>query len=266
MPAQTDLSRDDIVDQRLLDRARGRDSVDHGPVRFPLTATNASLLGAMFSVPVEQAWALLPATERLAPVRVTPRRAAILFFAWDVRRSGIGPYRELGVSLPVALDAPKATKPMPPQLWRDPALGLYTVELPVDRERCATLGAALFGLPHVVGRAAISVDERGGDASFELEGEVTAELAVRLTRYPRQRRHDVSFQNYSLLDGRVVRTRMSAVGDGYRGRRGDASITFGAHRRAQRIARLQLSRRPLELRVLPRVNWVSWGPEDLGPL
>lgn len=266
MPTSADLSQDDVVDPQLIERARRHESVDHGPVRFPLTATNASLLGAMFSIPVEQAWALLPATERLVPVRVTPRRAAILFFAWDVRRSGIGPYRELGVALPVALDAPKATTPMPPQLWRDPALGLYTVELPVDRERCATVGAALLGLPHTIGEAAIEVDARGGRAAFSFEGEPTAELEVRLSRYPRERRHDLSFQSYSLLAGRILRTRMSAVGEGYRGRRGSASITFGTHRRAQRLARLEVSRRPLELRVVPRVNWVSWGPEDLGAL
>lgn len=266
MPAQTDLSQDDLVDPRLLERARRQMSVDHGPVRFPLAATNAGLLGATFSVPVEQAWSLLPATERLVPVRVTPRRAAILFFAWDVRRSDLGPYRELGVALPVALDASKATSPLPPQLWRDSSLGLYNVELPVDRERCATIGAALLGLPHVVGDATTEIDARGGQAEFSFGNRPMAELAVRLTRYPRERRHDLSFQTYSLLEGRILRTRVSATGEGYRGRRGTAEITFGDHRRAQRLARLDLSRRPLELRVVPRVNWVSWGPEDLGSL
>lgn len=266
MPAETDRIQPDVVDPRLLERARRQESVDHGPVRYPIAATNGSLLGAMFSVPVEQAWALLPATDRLVPVRVTPQRAAILFFAREVRRSDIGPYREMGVALPVALDAPKATSPLPPQLWRDPALGLYNVELPVDRERCATIGAALLGLPHVVGEAALDIDARGGEATFELEGRPMADLRIRLTRWPRDRRHDVSFQTYSLLEGRVLRSRVSAVGDGYRGRRGEAALAFGDHRRAQRLARLELSRRPLELRVLPRVNWVSWGPEDLGSL
>ena len=37
-------------------------------------------------------------------------------------------------------------------------------------------------------------------------------------------------------------------------------------RRAQRLARLGLSRRPLEVRALPRVNWVSLPPEDLGEI
>jgi hypothetical protein len=266
MPAQTDRTQDDVVDPNLLARARTREPVEHGPVSFPLTATNASLLGATYSIPLEQAWALLPATDRLVPVRVTPRRAAILFFAWCVRRSGLGPYHELGVAVPVALDAAKAPAPLPPALWRDPALGLYSVELPVDSERCADVGAGLFGLPHVVGDAAMEMGTHGGSARFSFEGREMAELSIRLSRWPRERRHDLSFQAYSLLEGRILRTRMSAVGDGYRGRRGSASLAFGDHRRAQRLARLSLSRRALELRVVPRVNWVSWGPEDLGSL
>ncbi|HEU4658017.1 MAG TPA: acetoacetate decarboxylase family protein [Capillimicrobium sp.] len=266
MPAEIDRTEDDVVDPRLLERAQARRPEDHGPATFPLTATNASLLGVTYSVPLEQAWALLPATERLVPVRVTPRRAAILFFAWDVRRSDLGPYQELGAALPVVLDAPKAPAPLPPALWRDPAIGLYSVELPVDSERCAEAGSDVLGLPHVVGDASMRIDHRGGSARFAFDGRTMAELEVRLTRWPRERRHDVSFQTYSLLEGRILRSRLSAVGEGYRGRRGSASLGFGDHRRAQRLARLDLSRRPLELRVLPRVNWVNWGPEDLGPL
>jgi hypothetical protein len=266
MRAHAEAIQDDIVDPQLFAQLDELAVVDRGPASYPLTATNASQLGAMFSIPLEQAWALLPATERLVPVRVTPRRAAISFFAWRVRRSGLGAYHELGVALPVLLDAPKAPSPLPPQLWRDPALGLYAVELPVDSERCADAGTSLRGLPHVVGEAEIALDEQGGAARFAFEGQQMADLRVQLARWPRERRHDLSFQAYSLLEGRIVRTRFSCIGEGYRGRRGSAEIAFGDHRRAQRLARLSLSRRPLELRVLPRMNWIGWGPEDLGSL
>ena len=266
MTVPTEATHDDLVDPRLMARAHEAKVVDRGVASFPMTATNARLLGAMFSIPLEQAWALLPATERLVPVRTTPRRAAISFFASDVRRSGLGAYRELGVALPVLLDAPKPPTPVPPSRWRDPSLGLYVVELPVDSERCAQVGIRLLGLPHVLGEADLELDHKGGSASFDFEGRRMADLRIDLTRWPRERRHDVSFQSYSLLEGRIVRTRHTATGEGYRGRRGSATIEFGGHRRAQRLARLSLSRRPLELRVLPRLNWVSWGPEDLGAL
>jgi hypothetical protein len=92
-----------------------------------------------------------------------------------------------------------------------------------------------------------------------------ADLDVRLSRWPRVRRHDLSVQSYSLREGRIVRMRHSVIGEGYRGRRGTAEVTLGEHRRAQRLQRLELSRRPLELRIMPRLNAIAWGPEDVGP-
>src|SRR3954449_4403996 len=96
---------DDVVDPVLLREtlaahplteltASDADGTGEHTVRFPLVATDASVLGAMFSIPLEQAWALLPATERLVPVRATPRRAAVSFFAWNVRRGGLGRYHQ----------------------------------------------------------------------------------------------------------------------------------------------------------------------------
>jgi glycosyltransferase involved in cell wall biosynthesis len=130
----------------------------------------------------------------------------------------------------------------------------------------AHVGAALSGLPHVVGNADVRVDHRGGSAAFAFDDEPMARLEVRLGRWARHQRVDLAFQAYSLLGGRVVRQRYVSVGDGYRGRRGEAELSFGEQRRAQRLARLDLSRRPLEVRALPRVNWISLPPEDLGAL
>lgn len=262
---------DDLVDAPMIEAAAATqrpvelEAEDGERVTFPLLATDASVLGAMFSIPLEQAWALLPATERLVPLRVTPRRAAVSVFAWHVRRGTYGAYHELGAAIPVILDAAKPPAPAPPALWRDPAIGIYAVELPVDSERVARAGAALMGLPHVVGDATLEIGDRGGRATFALDGDPTAELRVRLGRWAHHRRVDLSFQAYSLLDGRIVRTRYLGVGAGYRGRRGTASVTFGERqRRAQRLGRLELSRRPLELRVVARMNWIAATPEDAG--
>ena len=259
------LLRETLAAQRLTElTCTDEDGATEHTVRFPLVATDASILSAVFSIPIEQAEALLPATERLVPVRATPRRAAVLFFAWDVRRGGLGRYRQIGVAIPVVLDAAKPPAPAAPGHWRDPSIGLYAVELPVDDDRVARIGAGLSGLPHVVGEADVSVGLRGGSAGFAFEGEQMARLDVRLGRWAHHRRIDLSFQAYSLLGGRIVRQRYDSIGDGYRGRRGDAELHFGEHRRAQRLARLDLSRRPLEVRALPRVNWIASPPEDVG--
>src|SRR4051794_13380638 len=80
---------DDVVDPSLFGAlgeigsvtVRIEDDDDFEPAVFPQVATSGGVLAALYSIPLEQAWALLPATERLVPVRVTPRRAAISFFA-----------------------------------------------------------------------------------------------------------------------------------------------------------------------------------------
>ena len=41
-------------------------------------------------------------------------------------------------------------------------------------------------------------------------------------------------------------------------------LKVGDHRRAQRLARLNLSKRPIEVRVVPRMNRIGWALEDLG--
>jgi hypothetical protein len=264
---------DDVVDPAFFDVLAGQPLVELSateegcpPLLFPVAATRGSLLSAMFSIPLEQAWALLPATERLVPVPVAPSRAAITFFAWDVRRSGVGAYHELGVALPVLLDAEQPPVPAPPAMWRDPSLGLYAAELPIDNEHCARLGEQLAGLPRVVGEAELELNGLDGAARFAFEGRRMAELRVGAPRWPRVRRHDLSFQAYSMRAGRIVRSRYTMLGEGYRGRRGEASIEVGDHRRAQRLGRLELSRRPLDLQVIPRLNWVAWAPEDVGAI
>jgi hypothetical protein len=263
---------DDVIDPALfgalaeqsLIELRAGEAGDGSPVLYPLVATRGTLMSAMYSIPLEQAWALLPATERLVPVRVTPRRAAISFFAAHVCRSSLGPYHELGVALPVVLDAVRPPSPLPPALWRDPSLGIYAVDLPVDSELRAASGEQLCGLPYVLGDAELELEGLDGHAHFALDGRTIADLGVRSTRWARLRRHDLSVQIYSLRAGRIVRSRYTVVGEGYRGRRGDASVVLGDHRRAQRLARLELSRRPLELQLMSRVNWIGSPPEDVG--
>jgi len=263
---------DDIVDPALFAALEESPMLEVGglgegqdPVRFPLPVTRARTLSAMFSIPLEQAWALLPATERLVPVRVTPRRAVIGFYVLAIDRGGLGAYHEFGVALPVLLDAGRVPAPLPPSLWRDGSLGWYYVEMPVDTERSAAVGTLLSGQPRVVGEAEVEVLERRATARLRFDGRPMAQIDVQLTRWPRGRRHDLSHRIYSLREGRIVRTRCAMIGEGYRGRRGMVDVSFGEHRRAQRLARLELSRRPLEVAVLRRVNRVVWAPEDAGP-
>ncbi|MGH8458179.1 MAG: acetoacetate decarboxylase family protein, partial [Nevskiales bacterium] len=171
--------RDDLIDPQYFDQLRGHEVFDYSwdgwehPVSlFPMIYSDVSMVAAAYTLPIGQAQTLLPATARLTPMRLTPWRAVILFFAFDYRRGGLGTYREFGAAIPVLLDAPRAL-PLIPALrdaWRpnsDPRLGMFAVELPVDQERACVAGIKLYGLPKLVGRSEFEMDGAGGRVSMD---------------------------------------------------------------------------------------------------
>jgi len=269
---------DEIIDPSFFDKLRGHRVVEydmgdwpHLPVRFPMVYTNVSLISATFTIPAAEAAALAPRSRRLKLVRSSPRRTPITFFAFDYGRSGLGRYREMGVALPLVLDG-RLTPPMLPALMEairpgsHPKLGMYAVELPVDQAQACDGGIKLYGLPKVVGEAEFSLAESSGSASLTCEGRKVAELRVELDGPlgpPKVR--PLPITTISLLDGRIIRTAYESIADGHITRRGSAEFVPGEHPRFQKFHGLSLSSKPLELRLIRRLNWIIWGPEDMGP-
>lgn len=184
--------RDNLLDPALFRKLDGHPLVEYGwpgwqhqANLFPMVYTDVGHLAAAYTIPVEQARALLPKTQRLTPIRLTPSKAVILFFAFDYRRGGLGAYHELGVAVPVLLDAPGAW-PLIPALrdWfkpnSDPRLGMYAVELPVNAERACVAGIKLYGLPKRVGQSQVTVGAGGGQAHMDHQGKRMLDLRVSL--------------------------------------------------------------------------------------
>lgn len=268
---------DDVLDAALFRKLDGHPLVEYGwpgwkhqANLFPMVYTDVGHIAAAYTIPVEQARALLPKTQRLTPMRLTPSKAVILFFAFDYRRGGLGEYHELGVAIPVLLDAPGAWPTIPAvRDWlmpnSDPRLGMYAIELPVNAERACVAGIKLYGLPKRVGQSQVTVSADGGEAHMDHAGKRMMGLSVSLSGSPAPRRHDLSFTTLSIVEGHIVRTIYDSIGEGYRGRNGQAQFTPGNHPDCARYHGLNLSTRPIELRVIERLNWIIWGPEDLGP-
>lgn len=223
--------RDDLMDPALFRKLDGHPLVEYGwpgwkqqANLFPMVYTDVGHLAATYTIPVEQARALLPKTRRLTPMRLTPSKAVILFFAFDYRRGGLGRYHELGVGIPVLLDAPGAF-PFIPALRdklkpnSDPRLGMYAVELPVNAERACVAGIKLYGLPKRVGESKVMVGASGGEAHMDHAGKRMMGLRVSLPGSPAPKRYDLSFTTLSIVEGRIVRTVYDTVGEGYRGRK-----------------------------------------------
>ncbi len=241
------------------------------PNLFPMVATDFSMLAASWSLPWEQARALLPSTSRIRPVRLLNGRAVIMFFAMDFRRGSLGPHREFGIAVPALLDGAHPAPAIPLFLdgllaTRLPGMCLYPVEVAVNQDRACVAGIKLFGLPKLVGTAGFEVAGLSGHASIAHNDRDMAELSVSAPGLRRARVRNLGFHGLSMLEGRLIRTTCECIGEGYRGMRGEAEIRFGDHPRYARFTELDLGPRPLEVRIFPRMNWIVWGPTDVGPV
>jgi len=268
---------DDVIVSGFFDAMATRPALEYTwpgwerPVsRFPMAYSDVSLISATFTIPREQARALVPQSRRLKLVRLTPRRVPITVFAFDYRKGGLGRYHEVGVALPLVLDRPAPpllpalAETLRPASW--PGFGMHAVELPVDEERACEAGIRLYGLPKVVGKASFEIGPRSGRASLSYEGRKMADLEVALGgRVGAPKRLRLPFTTLTVLDGRVIETRYETVAEGYLHRTGDARFTPGDHPRFARFRQLEFSERPIEVRVIQRLNWIIWGPLDRGP-
>lgn len=270
--AQESEGRDNPIDPQFFDCLRRQPLVEINgpqwsgpPSRFPRVHTDVSMVAAAFAVPLAELRPLLPATQRLKPARITPWHGVLYVYACHHHRSGLGRYQELGVAVPVLLDRP-ALLPSWSLLRarQQPQIGLLPLELAMDRQRPCETGIRLHGLPGLVGHAEFALGSQTGLASLELGGQRLAGLEVSAPRSYPQRVMDLSQNLFGIVDGRIFRTPMAVLAEGYRGARGSAKVEFGDHPRFARFAALQLLPRPLETRVCSRQNWIVGTPEDLG--
>ncbi len=266
---------DDLIDSSFFRQMESQEvveySVDPWPfptIRFPMPYTDCSMIAASFTLPVEEARQLLPESERFRPVRLTPWRSMISFFGYDFRRGALGPYREVGVAIPVVLDG-RFTPPLLPALLenRYPGFGVFIVELPVNHARPCDCGIQLCGLPKVVGEAQCCFEDQRGQIGITYEGKRMADLRVDLSGdlgSPRRVKRTVSC--LQPLNGRVVKSTYTTLGEGYRKRKGDVEFAPGDHPRFAKFHGLSLGKEPIDVLVLKRFNWIIGTPEDLGPL
>lgn len=268
--------RDNLIEPKLFEGLATQPLVQiewsgwYGPPnRFPMIHTDVSMVSAAFAVPLASLRPLLPQTTRLTPALITPWHGVLVIWANHFHRGGLGRHQELSIATPMLLDTPGRMPVMPLlreafRSGKDPSLGLYTLESAVDRARARDVGTQLYGLPQLLAHAEFALGSQTGLASMEAEGHKLAALEVSAPRSYLQRHMDLSHNRFSILQGQILRSSCTAIGEGYRGARGSAKVEFGDHPQVQRFHQLPLLARPLETRVCARLNWIVGTPEVLG--
>lgn len=271
-------AEDDLIQAEFFDQLKNQPLVEyvwpnwhHPPNRYPMVSTNASMISGSWAVPLDQAESLMPNTSRLKLLRLSRNTVPLLFIAFQHRRSGFGCYQEIRIGLPVALDAGARPPGLPLILDRVMPgkvgnLGFLIIESPVTMERACTAGIKLYGMPKLISESTFEIAGMSGHAMAEHSGMSMLEFSVTPPGGVKPRVYDLTSQTFSILEDRIIRIRTDCIGEGYRGIRGTGSLKFGDHPRFARLQEMDFGSSPREVRVFPRLNQITWGPEDMGPI
>lgn len=222
-------------------------------VGVPWFYQDARMLTAVFLAPLEKVSLLLP-SKRLYPLRVTPWHTLVLIAAYEYRACDIGPYNEVGISIPVSLDRPSPV--FTGLLWPVPAeLDTYFLHLPVTTEIACTLGIEAAAYPKFL--ADIEFKEDGDWVSCRLgeAGQHILTLTVRKGQpqpVPRSRMHPINARGGRLLRSlSIVAEREESTSRNT----GDAKLELGDHRISQELRDLHLGRM-VECRYTPSMQFI----------
>ncbi len=137
------------------------------------------------------------ARDALDPVGLRPAGATVLLGCFEYRDTDLGPYNEVGLSIPAVAPG-------------DPEPAMYVLHLPVTTAETDRIGRALWGYPKFV--ASIDI---GGDArafSSVLRERSGATIAAFEGAFAAMRPSPpADLPTYSRLDGRLLRTRIQAL-------------------------------------------------------
>ncbi|MFY9478569.1 MAG: acetoacetate decarboxylase family protein [Aquabacterium sp.] len=144
-----------------------------GPVQLPILYRRTRNLNAFFMVPTERVNRVLvqKGAGALSPGCQIGGRALVALACYDYQDTSIGPYREIGLAVPVLPPGVRPTLRHWLQTLTDvdsPSrqLGFHVLHLPVDTEAACAAGREIWGLPKFV--TPIAYEDTPGQARIVL--------------------------------------------------------------------------------------------------
>lgn len=211
-------------------------------VSIPLS-TRASISGVVLSASATATDSLLPAG--LTPVRLTPRRGAVVLMSVDYSRIGRGeidPYDEVAIMIPAVPDTGRLPFGSAVAALSG-GVGGYVWQLPVTTEPACALGREVWGYPKSVAEIEIHGDEGVRRTTLDVDGQRVLSLAVET---PPTRSLELSLSSFTQRDGDLYRTPNTFTGElGARPLGRHADWSFGDHPWADSLRALELGPRGL---------------------
>ncbi len=229
-------------------RLSGRD------IQLPLLYYDVSAFASSFTAPTRLVKGILP-SRHMKPAEILPGRSVVTIAAFEYRDTSVGPYNEVGITIPVLLD-PLIRLPGLPLLLekRYKKLGFYVHHLPVTTKVAYDAGREVWGYPKFIGEITFADDDNALTMTLEEKGDLI--LRVRLNKKAFGSRkpspYSWDFRTYTVKDGKILRTVVATRSMYLRTmKKGVSTLELGSHRIAKELASWDVTRESIDTRWMP---------------
>lgn len=235
------------------------------PGKLPVFYYDTSMMLALFPARYRALRDLLP-DPRFVPALLAPGLGVIAVACLEHRDSDIGPYGEVGISVP--LSHPSFRLNLPGRaLWhgsRHGQIHSFMLHLPVTTEVARKGGVDFYNFPKFL--ASIEFDDEVDRRSCRLAEGGEQILRLRGERLPANSHAERQFFFHLWMDRQPQQTefKVNQVELGRSFRRGAATLELGGrHPIARELDRVLVSRRSLQYDYIPRLEAILYGPDRL---
>lgn len=235
------------------------------PAKVPIFYYEGNAISAAFPARLGALRALMP-DPRIVPARLAPGLGVVAVTCFEYRDTDIGPYNELAIS--VVLNEPWFLPNLPGRAllasMRSGQLHAWVHHLPVTTEIARAGGVDFYNYPKFIGQ--IEFSESASERACELSenGEPILTLKGRRIRTGRSERLQLFSHLWMDRQPQSSEFKINALDLGMTIFPGAATLTLGdRHPIARELARLIVSRTPLQFQYIPSFEGILYGPEHI---
>lgn len=179
---------------------------------FPTLYGNVSCAIGVFLCDFNKAQALLP-HPKMKPVAMPKGRALVTFSCYEYKRvSGIAPYNEIAMTIPVMID-PTINIPVLPMLLQGfKNFGYYVFHMPVTSQENQIRGRKIWGLPKHVETIEINADDKFSTTKAT-DAQGNQYFSLKVPTQGKEAKFNVASNLYSRLNDNLLQSETRFSGD-----------------------------------------------------